>query len=398
VRILIGLTYYRPHYSGLTIYAERQARALAERGHQVTILTSRFDPSLPAYEVYGGIEVVRLEVGLHVSKGVLMPAMPWWAWKLARRADVVNLHMPQFDASFIAAIARMQRKPVVLTYHCDLHLPSGFIHKIANRVSDLSNHIAAQLAQVIVHNTRDYAEASPFLRRYLDKVIAIYPPVEVTAITNEERDAFRKKHCIQPGERIIGMAARLATEKGVEYLAQALPLILQRFPQARVLMVGPYQHVIGEGQYAARVLDEIEPYRAHWKFLGVVSPQEMSAFFHESEVVVLPSLNSTESYGLVQIEAMSCGSPVVASNLPGVRVPVTQTGAGLIVQPASAPDLARAVIAVLEKPELYRGDTAEIIRQSTPEAVAQRYEGLYEQVIKQGAYGIEKSAPPDSKV
>lgn len=377
MRILIALTYYRPHYSGLTIYAERQARALVERGHQVTILTSRFDPSLPQHEMRDGVEVIRMKIGLHISKGVLMPGMPWWAWKLARRADVVNLHMPQFDAPFIAAIARLLGKPVVLTYHCDLRLPAGFVHKIANQVSNLTNHIAAWLAQVIVHNTRDYAEASPFLGRYLNKVAAVYPPIEVTPVNAEQRAAFREEHAIRPGQRIIGVAARLATEKGVEYLAQALPAILQRFPEARVLMVGPYQNVVGEEAYAQRVIGEIEPYRQHWKFLGVVSDVEMSAFFHESEVVVLPSLNSTESYGLVQIEAMTCGAPVVASDLPGVRVPVTQTGAGLIVPPADAGALAQAVIEVLEDPAGYRGQTANLIQQSTPAFVAETYEKIF---------------------
>ena len=68
MRILIALTYYRPHYSGLTIYAERQARALAARGHQVTILTSRFDPNLPKEEIRDGVEVMRLDVACTSAK------------------------------------------------------------------------------------------------------------------------------------------------------------------------------------------------------------------------------------------------------------------------------------------------------------------------------------------
>jgi glycosyltransferase involved in cell wall biosynthesis len=62
MRILTILTYYRPHYSGLTIYAERLARALVARGHPVTVLTSRYDPNLPAREVCDGVQVVRPSV------------------------------------------------------------------------------------------------------------------------------------------------------------------------------------------------------------------------------------------------------------------------------------------------------------------------------------------------
>jgi len=155
MNILIALTYYRPHYSGLTIHAEREARALVKRGHQVTVLTSRFDNSLPSEETRDGVKIVRPRVWFHISKGVIMPGMPYWAWKLIQSADVVHLHAPQFDAGPIAIIARLQGKPVVLTYHCDLRLPPGPVHYVANQVSNLVNHVTARAASIIVHNTRD---------------------------------------------------------------------------------------------------------------------------------------------------------------------------------------------------------------------------------------------------
>ena len=208
MHILIALTYYRPHYSGLTIHAEREARALVARGHRVTILTSRFDANLPANEVSDGVEIIRPRVWSRLSKGVIMPSMPYWAWKLARQADVIHLHVPQLDAAPIAIICRMIGKPIVLTYHCDLRLPQGFIHSIANLVSNLANHVTARSADVIVHNTRDYAENSAFMKRYLNKLHPIYPPVEVMSISEADREAFRKKFNIHPEQLIIGMAAR----------------------------------------------------------------------------------------------------------------------------------------------------------------------------------------------
>jgi glycosyltransferase involved in cell wall biosynthesis len=377
MHILIALTYYRPHYSGLTIYAEREARALVARGHQVTILTSRFNKSLLEHEFRDGVEVIRPKVWFHVSKGVIMPGMPAWAWKLARQADVVHLHVPQLDAAPISILCKMLHKPVVLTYHCDLRLPKGVVHSLANHVSNLANTITASLADIVVTNTRDYAENSAFLSRYLHKLIPLFPPVEIESVSIADLEAFRDKFNLQPDQRIIGIAARLATEKGVEYLAQALPAVLQRFPEARVLFVGPYQHVVGEEQYARRILSIIEPLGEHWSFLGVVTPVEMSAFFHESEVFVLPSLNSTESYGMVQVEAMSCGTPVIASDLPGMRVPVQKTGCGLLVPPASPDELAAALIAILVEPQRYRGQPEMLVRQSTPDTVAQEYEKIF---------------------
>ncbi len=329
MKILIALTYYRPHYSGLTIHAEREARSLVERGHHVTVLTSRFDRDLPAREVKDGVEIIRPNVLLHISKGVIMPAMPYWAWKLIQNADVVHLHAPQLDAAPIAVISKLLRKPVVLTYHCDLQLPAGFTHRMANAVSNLANSVSARLADVIVHNTRDYAENSTFMRKYIDKLEPIFPPVEISPITQDDRQRFREKFSLEDGQPLIGMAARLATEKGVEYLAEALPLVLQRFPEAACCpFVGPYRNVVGEESYASRLAPLLDSLQHHWTFLGLLSPVEMSAFFHECDLTVLPSINSTESYGLVQVELMTCGTPVIASDLPGVRVPIDVPGRG----------------------------------------------------------------------
>jgi glycosyltransferase involved in cell wall biosynthesis len=378
VNILTALTYYRPHYSGLTIYAERLACALAGRGHRVKVLTSQYDPALPALESLDGVSVIRLPVGLRISKGVVMPSMAWRAWKLARQADVIHLHLPQLDAAYLAVVGRLLRKPVVVTYHCDLRLPKGAIHWVANQVSHQANELTFSLAQAIVTNTRDYAENSPFLRRYLSKLQPTYPPAEMIAVTEADRAAFRQRARVQPGQRLIGMAARLATEKGVEYLAQALPHVLEKYPTARVLFMGQYQRVFGEEAYARRLAPLIEALGEHWLFLGNLPLAEWAAFFHECELTVLPSLNSTESFGMVQIESMLCGTPVVASDLPGVRQPVTISGMGRIVPSADAAALAEAILEVLGHPESYRGDPAALAKQFAPETVAGAYEEMFE--------------------
>ena len=387
MHILTALTYYRPHYSGLTIYAERLARALAEDGHRITVLTSRYDPNLPPREKIDGIEILRMQVGMRVSKGVIMPTMPYWAVKLARQADVVHLHIPQLDAAPIALIGKIFRKPVVLTYHCDLQLPSGFVHRVANWISHRANHIAAQASDVIVTNTHDYAEHSPFLRRYLPKVRVIPPPVELSPVSKADIDAFRRKYAIKPKQRIIGMAARLATEKGVEYLVEALPEVLKNHPDVRVLFVGQYKDVLGEEAYALKLAPQIDKLGEHWAFLGILSPKEFAAFFHLAEVTVLPSINSTESFGMVQVESMTCGTPVIASDLPGVRQPVAMTGMGRVVPAADAEALTEALISVLGNPDPYRGDPDSVAQRFSPKAIAGEYEQIFEQLVHVGEKG-----------
>ena len=107
MRVLISLMYYRPHYSGLTIYAERLARALAARGHQITVLTSRYDKDLAEKEEKDGVQIIRPRVLVQISKGVIMPSMPIWAWKLIRQSDIINTHVPQPDAAVINSLGRL---------------------------------------------------------------------------------------------------------------------------------------------------------------------------------------------------------------------------------------------------------------------------------------------------
>jgi glycosyltransferase involved in cell wall biosynthesis len=373
--------YYRPHYSGLTIYTERLARALAKRGHQVTVLTSRFDSKLQSYEICDGVTVIRPNVMLKVSKGVIMPSLPFWAWKLIRQADVVNAHVPQPDAAVISLLSKLLRKPSVLTYHCDLQLPKGFVHFLANQGSHLANHISAKLSDVIVTNTLDYAQHSPFLSAYLDKVHPIPPPIELLPVDPACIETFRVKNKIQPGQRIIGMASRLATEKGVEYLVHAMPAVLDKFSTARVLFAGQYEGVLGEEKYAAKLAPLIQNLGEHWTYLGILPPDEWSVFFHEAEVTVLPSINSTESFGMVQVESMICETPVISTDLPGVRQPILTTGMGLTVPPRDASALSKALIDILDHPNGYGGNKQQVIDTFSPDSVAAQYEKLFDQLV-----------------
>jgi glycosyltransferase involved in cell wall biosynthesis len=215
----------------------------------------------------------------------------------------------------------------------------------------------------------------------MDKLHVLDAPVELAPAGEADIWAFREKFGIHPRQRIIGMAARLATEKGVEYLVQAFPQVLERIPDARLLFVGSYQNVVGEEAYAARILPLIEGLKDHWSLLGNLSAVEMTAFFKTAEVLVMPSLNSTEAFGLVQVEAMSCGTPVVATDLPGVRVPVKMSGMGRIVPAADAAAIAQAILDILAEPERYRGNYAEIKNKYSPDVIAAGYEKLFEEIL-----------------
>jgi glycosyltransferase involved in cell wall biosynthesis len=355
---------------------QRLATAMARRGHLVTVLTSQYDPSLPQREIMDGVKVVRAPVAARISKGVIMPTFGWLATALALRHDAMSLHLPQFDAPGLALRGRLLRQPVVLTYHSDLKLPPGLMNRVANQVVDMSNLVAGALATTIVAYTQDFADHSPYLSRFRSKVRIIPPPVEVASIPDQEVQAFRRRWNIQGP--VIGMVTRLAAEKGVEVLLNALPRILQVYPNARVLFAGQYQNVLGEEAYALRLAPLIEKHRDHWTFMGNLSQQELAAFFPNCDLIVVPSLNSTETFGLVQVEAMLCGTPSIASALPGVRQPVLQTGMGLVVPIGDSEELARAILRVLDDRPRYVRPRAEIAARFSTERTAAEYEALFE--------------------
>jgi glycosyltransferase involved in cell wall biosynthesis len=391
------LTYYRPHTSGLTIYAERLARGLARHGHQVTVMTSCYHRSLPLEEVRDGVRVVRVPVAFRVSKGVIMPTIGFVATRLVREHDVICLHLPQFDAAGIAARGRLMGKPVTLTYHCDLKLPFGPFSWLVNQVVHAANYVAGLSADRVVAYTEDYATHSPYLSRFFDKVEVIPPPVELPFAMPEEVRDFAQQHDLGGNRPVIGIApTRLAAEKGVEVLLEALPRVLEIFPEARVLFAGQYQNVVGERAYARRLAPLFEQYRDHWTFLGVLDPQGMAAFYPNLDVLVVPSLNSTESFGLVQVEAMLCGTPVIASSLPGVRQPVLQTRMGEVVPIGDSRALAEAILSVASDRQKYVRPRGEIAARFSTERTVEGYEALFGRLLEekrvQRSRGVERSA------
>lgn len=386
MKILTVLTYYRPHTSGLTIYAERLARAFVKRGHQVTVMTTHYDPSLPREEMMDGVRVIRVPVAARVSKGVIAPTFGLMATKLVWEHDVVQLHLPQFDAPGVALRARLFGKPAVLTYHCDVQLPMGMFNRLVNFVLDFQNDMAGRLARHIVTYTQDYADNSPFLSRYKTKLTPILPPVELPFPAPQAVSAFADMHRTKERKPVIGMAARLASEKGVEVLLDALPIILKKYPNAQVLFAGTHQNVMGEQAYSDRLMPRIREYeiQGHWTFLGNLDPDQMAAFYPNLDVLTVPSLNSTEAFGLVQIEAMMNGVPSVPSALPGVRRPVQMHGMGLVSQIGDSASLAESILGVLDDPQrfAYRGDLNVLKKSYDPDSIAHEYEKLFQRLMK----------------
>ncbi len=375
------LTYYRPHTSGLTIYAQRLAEGLVRRGHRVTVLATRHRPDLPLREELNGVRVRRSRSLLRLYKGVISPAFLVEGVNEIANHDVVNLHLPLMEAAFFAPVARMLRRPAVITYHCDLSPPWSLLTAVVVRMLWTMHWIGARFSSALVTYTSDYAHHSAFVSRWLQKTRTCYPPVVMESPPQPVVEEFYRR-IASPSRPLIGFAGRIAAEKGISYLLDAFENIRGVMPSAHLLMAGEYLDVVGEREYQ-RLRSRLESMFPTVKLLGNLHGQDLASFFSLIDVLALPSLNSTESFGLVQVEAMLCGTPVVASDLPGVRQPVLVTGMGEIAKPASAEDLTEKLLKVLRNPVQYRVPVEKIRQVFDPEDTYTFYEELFTQMLEQ---------------
>lgn len=376
MKILIALTYYRPHISGLTIYVERLARGLAQRGHRVTVLTSHYDRALPYREELDGVQVIRLPVAFRFSKGVIQPGITFRAFALMLKNDIVSIHLPQAEAGALSFLARVvARKPTVLTYHSDLQLPPGLVNRAIDRMVFTTNWLGGVFANRISAYTDDFATYSPFLSRFRSKIVVIPPPIEMPLPNAEATKAIKQRYRTN-GHAVIGFAARFAEEKGIDYLLNSIPLVREQVPAVKYLLAGPNDSVIGEN-VMTRMQPLISQYRESVEIVGEIPVREMGNFFGACDVLTVPSINSTETFGLVQVEAMLSGCPVVASNLPGVREPVRMTGMGEVVPIKDSRALADAIVKVIQNKSKYVRPREEIAQKFSSEKTIAAYEKLF---------------------
>jgi glycosyltransferase involved in cell wall biosynthesis len=353
LRILIALQYYVPHRTGLTLYVQRIAELLSARGHQVTVLSARYHPSLPRDEqVINGVRVIRLWAPIRVSRGMIMPAYPLAAWKLVQMHDVVSIHVPLLETALYALYTRLHRKGLLITHHGDLILPSGALNRFVEWFTFQLYKIGGRTAHRIIAYSHDYADNSYYIAPFQDKTSIIYPPITIPTPNPQRVEALRTEWLGRQNGRakLIGYSGRFVEEKRPDVLISALPYIHQKYPSSKIVFAGEY--LIRYEDFFERNEHLIEKYRDYLVFLGLLTnPQDMADFYAACDVMALSS--DTECFALVQVEAMRCGTPVVATNVPGAREVVRTTGMGLLVPPRNPQALGEGIIEVLDNPDKY---------------------------------------------
>jgi glycosyltransferase involved in cell wall biosynthesis len=343
------LTYYHPHWTGLTAYAKRLAEGLVRRGHTVTVVASQHEPSLEKNEDLNGVRVVRLPVLFRASRGVVMPGFPATVWREIRRADVVQMHTPLFEAPLVTLLARIRKRASVFTHHGDLVLPAGTFNRIVERAVTALMRQALRMATRITVHSGDYARNSAFLSPFLDKLDAIYPPSDLPAPDRRAAEAWRNELGLR-NRPLVGFAGRWVEEKGFDYLLQAIPHVLAEVPDAHFVYAG--EPNIFYEDFFRRCQPYLEAVRQHVTMLGLITdPQKLGNFYSLCDVFALPS--RTDCFPSTQVEAVLSGTPLVTADIPGAREVVQVTGMGVLAPPRDPAGLARGIVEVLRHRDRY---------------------------------------------
>jgi rhamnosyl/mannosyltransferase len=363
--------YYPPAPGGIETHVRTLARAQADLGALVRVFCVNHDSRRTAVEGDGPVEVVRF--GRRAS-GAKIDYCPGLAAAIAAvEADVLHLQAPN-PTMMLALLRARPRVPLVITYQSDVvkqRLRAALFRPLERALY--------RRAALILPTSPTYAAGSAFLRPYADRVqvlpmgIDLAPYLDPSEADREKAEEIRAQY---DGPIWLG-CGRLIYYKGFPVAVRALPRV-----RGTLLLVG-------DGSDRAKLEAEAEALNVRDRvvFLGAMPYQEIVPYYLAADAFWFPSVARSEAFGLVQVEAMACGVPVINAAIPHSGVPwVSPHGvSGLTVPVGDAEALAAAANRLMDEPGLRErlgaAGRARAIREFDHRVMARRSLELYEGVL-----------------
>jgi glycosyltransferase involved in cell wall biosynthesis len=280
MRILVLLSYYTPHWTGLTQYAVRLAEAWVADGHHVTLLCAQHDDALPLRAQINGVEVIRLPVRMRLSRASLTPSI----WRAANHHipthDIVVIHSPYPEIAGITALARWHNRPSIVIHHGDVVMPPGWRNRIYQAAMDATHYLGLRWASQVITHSVDYAQHAAWLAPLAPHVMAITPPVTLPAPNQASVMALRAR--LGGSEAVeVGLAGRFVAEKGFDTLISQLPVLRAALPNLRIAYAGAMT-VDYEAFYLAQQ-SQLTVHKDMFISLGLLrNPQALANFYAAS--------------------------------------------------------------------------------------------------------------------
>lgn len=339
--------------SGVENVTYNLAVQMAKRGHGVYVFTSSKDKS-ESIEDYGKISIYRYKKSFTIGSAPISIDIlykPYKPLKLGLDMDIIHTHTGN-PPTPIAAYwhTKKKNKPFVVTYHGDLQeAMGGFTRRMSVYFyNKYLLHKILSYADVIISPSECYIKESRFLGKYRDKIVVIPNGLNIAEFNiSYSKEECRRKLGLSIDGRIIIFVGTLSPHKGPDVLLKAMPKILKDIPDAELVFVGS-GWMRGELERACKQFSV----EKHVKFAGFVEERLKPIYYRAADVFCLPSVMKHEIFGIVNLEAMACGIPIVASKIGGVPDVVKDGENGLLVPPGDSEALADAIIYLLENEDV----------------------------------------------
>lgn len=377
MKILHAVLRYYPAMGGVEEYLRQLLEGLADRGHELQILTStlryercgRLDQALP---VVGGVKVRRYAPFPLKPKGYVV--IPGLVTDLCRaEAQIIHGHAyMHFPADAACWAARRRRIPFVFNpFFVDVGRDScwrrWYKRHMGRRLlaADAVVAISAFEEMMLAHNG--------LMPRRLER---ISPGVVLEEFEKPTENIYQRYHLQGPVVLYVG---RLDYYKGVDVLLRAVPLVLKEIPEARFVLAGPdwgYRATLEQLAADLKIADKLI-------FAGALSRQELVSAYTHASVFAFPS--RYELFGIVLIEAMAAGLPVVTTDTSAMPFIVEHQKTGLLCRKDDFQDLSRQILRLLKDTQLAKAlaesGRQEVGRRYSLAQQVQKLEGLYQSLL-----------------
>jgi rhamnosyl/mannosyltransferase len=365
LRVLHVGKFYPPFMGGMETHLQALCNELQNYVDVKVIVAN--SSSQQSEEVVNNIPVTRVGKLFDLAGAPICPAM-------ARRireaeSDIIHIHLPN-PTAILAYLASRHRGRLVFTYHSDT-----VRQKMLGKAFDPIQRAALDRSAALIGTSPNYLNSSAVLTAYKDRCHVI--PYGISTEQFYDSDpAIVEQIRSQYGSRLIISVGRLIYYKGFEYLIRAMAKI-----DGRLLIIGdgPLRGSLEAEAQALGISDKVV-------FLGEIQNEETVPYYHAADVFALASIARSEAFGIVQLEAMACGKPVVNTDLAsGVPFVSLHGETGITVPPQDSDALAAAINFLLDREELRaqygRAAQRRVEQEFSLDRMVNRTLQLYEQVM-----------------
>ncbi len=348
--------FYSPYHGGIETVVQNLSEELAARGHQVTVLVSNHH-LLPRIEWMNGVRVIRMDRWGTIFSQPLNLLAPLYLFFLCWRADVIHIHSPNPLMEFFSLLFSGKK---VVTFHAEVVRQKSLLSWYRKLQAVFYRQV-----MTVVTGTKSLSRSTSLH----GQTIEVIPfGIRERVPTPEKVAAVKSKY----GKYVL-FVGRLVGYKGVSFLIEAMKDLSTNLV------------VIGSGPELATWKKQSEQLPGKVYFLENVSDEELSQFYAGCEVLALPSITQAEAFGMVLVEAMSFGKPVISTQLgTGVDEVNDNETTGLVVPPKNSLALRNALSRILSDDQLRdrlgKNSKDKFERMYSVTAMAEGYAKIYQRI------------------